>query len=156
MLSHYWFKLPTLGTPPCPRYSHHMSFLQNKSQLVIYGGKNDEVLEIGMDSVLSDIHILDLVYLCWCRVGTPSTLEKFSGGQRYSGSMIFDDFSDTLVIFGGMNEDEFISGYPKYLICDEKETQKMAYEEKLNQIKREEEQSALRLARATISSIEMP
>lgn len=31
MLSHYWFKLPTVGTPPCPRYSHHASFLQHKS-----------------------------------------------------------------------------------------------------------------------------
>lgn len=53
--------------------------------------------------------------------------------------MIYDEYSDSLVIFGGMNEDEFVSGYPKYLVCDEKRVEKMAYEEKLNQIKREEE-----------------
>ena len=85
MLSHYWFKLPTLGTPPCPRYSHHASFLQNRSQMVIYGGRNNEVLEVGMDAVLSDMHVLDLVYLCWCRVESPESLQRFGAGPRYAG-----------------------------------------------------------------------
>lgn len=100
--------------------------------MVIYGGRNNEVLEVGMDAVLSDMHVLDLVYLCWCRVESPDSLQRFAAGPRYAGQMVFDDFSDTLIIFGGMNEDEFVSGYPKYLVCDEKEAEKMAYEEKLN------------------------
>ena len=69
----------TVGNPPCPRFGHTALFLRDKAYYMIYGGRNDGLYETLGKSVLSDIYILKLKSMAWCRV----KLGRYNPGPRY-------------------------------------------------------------------------
>lgn len=89
-LSHFYIKPHILGQAPHPRFSHHTTYLPNKGYLVIYGGRNDEMYETSSQAVLSDINILNVRFMCWCKVAIPKNLRKYNAGPRYGGAMVYD------------------------------------------------------------------
>jgi hypothetical protein len=51
-------KLTPDGKPPCPRYQHSTTFIQQ--YLVIYGGRNDDMYQEIRNVALNDLHLYDL------------------------------------------------------------------------------------------------
>lgn len=49
------------------------------------------------------------------------------------------DISDSIVIFGGMTDEQFISGYPKYMKCEDSKVLQMVEDEKMDQLRKTEE-----------------
>ena len=48
----------TTGKPPCSRYMHSATFI--KKYLVIFGGRNDNILADSGNVALNDLHLFDV------------------------------------------------------------------------------------------------
>ena len=98
-----WMKANTLGKPPSPRYFHSMDYYNKSNYLIIHGGRNDE---LSATSALDDTFILDLENLEWLKVELYSNSDNFKVISRYGHKSTI--FSNKLIIFGGMNNNNFI------------------------------------------------
>mmetsp|Transcript_63635 Transcript_63635/g.53963 ORF Transcript_63635/g.53963 Transcript_63635/m.53963 type:complete len:90 (+) Transcript_63635:886-1155(+) len=74
------FKLEVVkshGKNPGKRYQHSMSYDDLNNYLIVYGGRNDELLD---DYCLGDIWIFNCETLCWfmARQSGPQALPRYS------------------------------------------------------------------------------
>ena len=91
------------GEKPTPRYFHSMNYYEKGNFLIIHGGRND----LNNDSfALNDTYIFDLIFLEWHRVILYSNVEGFVVKPRCGHKGII--FEDQLIIFGGMNNHNYI------------------------------------------------
>ena len=98
-----WNKVNTLGKPPSPRYFHSMDFYEKANYLIIHGGRNDD---LSSTSALDDTFVLDLDNFGWVKVELYSNTNDFKVISRYGHKSTI--FSNKLIIFGGMNNNNFI------------------------------------------------
>ncbi|CAD8151104.1 unnamed protein product [Paramecium octaurelia] len=87
------------GTAPISRCQHSMTYVDLSQQIVIYGGKNDDINNQGF---LNDLHILEIRNFSWTQVdvrGHPTL-----GRCSHSAAAI----DDKLYIFGGVNYTGFV------------------------------------------------
>jgi hypothetical protein len=97
---YFYERLATEGTQPCPRYQHSLSYVESRNLLVVYGGKNEQVIQDGHpSSILNDIYVLTLDVLRWIRVEISNGV-VLEPKARHAAGII----GDTLYIFGGVNE----------------------------------------------------
>lgn len=54
-----------MGTPPKARYGHCSHYLKDIGALIIYGGKNNELYQLGLTACFEDIFLLNLGTLAW-------------------------------------------------------------------------------------------
>ena len=98
-----WTKANTVGKPPSPRYFHSMDYYEKANYLIIHGGRNDD---LSQTSALDDTFILDLERFQWFKVELYSNSNNFKVISRYGHKSTI--FSNKLIIFGGMNNSNFI------------------------------------------------
>ena len=98
-----WIKPHTGGTPPSPRYFHSMDFYEKANYLIVHGGRNDD---LSASSALNDTFILDLESMEWSEVKLYSNIKDFKVISRYGHKSTI--FSNKLIIFGGMNNNNYI------------------------------------------------
>ena len=98
-----WIKANTLGKPPSPRYFHSMDYYEKANYLIIHGGRNDD---LSQTSALDDTYVLDLENFGWVKVELYSNTNQFKVISRYGHKSAI--FSNKLIIFGGMNNSNFI------------------------------------------------
>ena len=98
-----WMKVNTLGKPPSPRYFHSMDYYEKGNYLIIHGGRNDN---LSATSALNDTFVLDLENLGWVNVELYNNSNSFKVISRYGHKSTI--FSNKLIIFGGMNNNNFI------------------------------------------------
>ena len=98
-----WTKANTVGKPPSPRYFHSMDYYEKANYLIIHGGRNDD---LSQTSALDDTFILDLEHFEWFKVQLYSNSDNFKVISRYGHKSTI--FSNKLIIFGGMNNSNFI------------------------------------------------
>ena len=98
-----WKKIEPKGKPPSPRCFHSMEYFEKGNYLIIHGGRNDD---ISVTSALNDTFILKLENLEWVYVTLYSNIQNFEVISRYGHKSTI--FSDKLVIFGGMNNSNYI------------------------------------------------
>ena len=98
-----WIKPHTGGTPPSPRYFHSMDFYEKANYLIVHGGRNDD---LSASSALNDTFILDLESMEWFEVKLYSNIKDFKVISRYGHKSTI--FSNKLIIFGGMNNNNYI------------------------------------------------
>ena len=98
-----WMKVNTLGKPPSPRYFHSMDYYEKGNYLIIHGGRNDD---LSATSALNDTFVLDLENLGWVNVELYNNSNSFKVISRYGHKSTI--FSNKLIIFGGMNNNNFI------------------------------------------------
>ena len=98
-----WTKANTLGKPPSPRFFHSMDYYEKSNYLIVHGGRNDE---LSATSALDDTYVLDLENLGWVKVELYSNSNNFKVISRYGHKSAI--FSNKLIIFGGMNNSNFI------------------------------------------------
>ena len=98
-----WIKPITKGKPPSPRYFHSMDFYEKANYLIIHGGRNDI---LSQTSALNDTYILDLENFEWLRIELYSNNRDFKVISRYGHKSTI--FSNKLIIFGGMNNNNYI------------------------------------------------
>ena len=99
----FWNKVNTLGKPPSPRYFHSMDFYEKANYLIVHGGRNDD---LSSTSALDDTFVLDLDNCGWVKVELYSNSKNFKVISRYGHKSTI--FSNKLIIFGGMNNNNFI------------------------------------------------
>jgi len=98
-----WIKPVTKGKPPSPRYFHSMDFYEKANYLIIHGGRNDI---LSQTSALNDTFILDLENFEWLKIELYSNNKDFKVISRYGHKSTI--FSNKLIIFGGMNNSNYI------------------------------------------------
>ena len=98
-----WIKVETKGKPPIPRYAHSMNFYERGNYVIIHGGRNDTCVD---NSSLNDTFLLNLENLEWIEVTLFSNINNFNVAHRCSHQSII--YSDKLIIFGGMNNNNFL------------------------------------------------
>ena len=98
-----WIKVETKGTPPSPRYFHSMDYFEKSKFIIIHGGRNDN---ISSSSALNDTYILDLLEFNWIKVHLYSNINNFKVISRFGHNSSL--FSNKLIIFGGMNNNNYI------------------------------------------------
>ena len=98
-----WIKIESKGKPPDPRCFHTMDYFEKGNYLIIHGGRNDE---ISSTSALNDTFVLDLENLDWIYVNLYSNIRNFKVISRYGHKSTI--FSNKLIIFGGMNNSNYI------------------------------------------------
>ena len=98
-----WIKPITKGKPPSPRCFHSMDFYEKANYLIIHGGRNDA---LSASSALNDTFILDLENFEWARIELYSNNRDFKVISRYGHKSTI--FSNKLIIFGGMNNNNYI------------------------------------------------
>ncbi|CAK73463.1 unnamed protein product (macronuclear) [Paramecium tetraurelia] len=87
------------GSAPISRCQHSMTYVDQSKQIVIYGGKNDD---INVQGFLNDLHILEIRNFSWTQVD----VRGYSTLGRCSHSAAAID--DKLYIFGGVNYTGFV------------------------------------------------
>jgi hypothetical protein len=95
-----WLKPETKGMPPPPRYGHTMNYIEMMNCLVIYGGRNDTLLEKHMnvkDNFMNDIWLLTIENLNWCKV---TSIGEVPSSRYFHSAAIY---GTRFVIFGGLN-----------------------------------------------------
>ena len=98
-----WIKPETKGIQPSPRYYHSMNFYEKSRYIIIHGGRNDN---LNSSCALDDTFILELVNLNWIKIKLYSNNDNFKVISRFGhNSSIFDN---KLIIFGGMNNNNYI------------------------------------------------
>ena len=98
-----WIKPETKGIQPSPRYYHSMNFYEKSRYIIIHGGRNDN---LSSSCALDDTFILELVNLNWIKIKLYSNNDNFKVISRFGhNSSIFDN---KLIIFGGMNNNNYI------------------------------------------------
>ena len=98
-----WMKPNISGKPPSPRYFHTMDYYEKANYLIVHGGRNDE---LSTTSALDDTFVLDLENLEWVKVELYSNTLDFKVISRYGHKSTI--FSNKLIIFGGMNNNNYI------------------------------------------------
>ena len=98
-----WIKPITNGKPPSPRCFHSMDFYEKANYLIIHGGRNDA---LSSTSALNDTFILDLENMEWMKIELYSNIKDFKVISRYGHKSTI--FSNKLIIFGGMNNSNYI------------------------------------------------
>ena len=98
-----WIKPETKGTPPTPRYFHSMSFYEKGNFLIIHGGRNDEESDT---FALNDTYIFDLENFDWLKVELYSHIHDFKILSRCGHQSVV--YSNKLIIFGGMNNNNYL------------------------------------------------
>ena len=98
-----WIKIDTKGNPPSPRYFHSMNYYEKSKYIIIHGGRNDN---LSSSSGLNDTFILDLLYFNWFKVQLYSNIHGFQIISRFGHNSAI--FANKLVIFGGMNNNNYI------------------------------------------------
>ncbi|CAD8166028.1 unnamed protein product [Paramecium pentaurelia] len=88
------------GKTPISRCQHSMTYVELSQQIVIYGGKNDDINTQGF---LNDLHILEIRNLSWTSVEIRGH-HPISGRCSHSAAVI----DDRLFIFGGVNYTGFV------------------------------------------------
>lgn len=83
-------------------YDHCAHYIRDARIIVIYGGRNHKLFNLrGGKTAFSDVHILNLTYLVWCKVKTNAgpSLERY----------LFNSFlwDHKLYVFGGLNDKNF-------------------------------------------------
>ena len=98
-----WIKPETKGIQPSPRYYHSMNYYEKSRYIIIHGGRNDN---LSSSCALDDTFILELVNLNWIKIKLYSNNNNFKVISRFGhNSSIFDN---KLIIFGGMNNNNYI------------------------------------------------
>ena len=98
-----WIKAETKGIQPSPRCYHSMNFYEKSKYIIIHGGRNDD---ISSNCALNDTFILDLFNLSWIKVSLYSNINNFQVMSRFGHNSSI--FSNKLIIFGGMNNNNYI------------------------------------------------
>ena len=98
-----WIKPNTKGKPPSPRCFHSMDFYEKANYLIIHGGRNDA---LSATSALNDTYIFDLENFEWTKIELYSNNIDFKVISRYGHKSTI--FSNKLIIFGGMNNNNYI------------------------------------------------
>ena len=98
-----WMKPNIAGKPPSPRCFHTMDYYEKANYLIVHGGRNDE---LSATSALDDTFVLDLDNLEWVKVELYSNTIDFKVISRYGHKSTI--FSNKLIIFGGMNNNNYI------------------------------------------------
>ena len=98
-----WIKPITKGKPPSPRCFHSMDFYEKGNFLIIHGGRNDF---LSQTSALNDTFIYDLENFEWLKIELYSNNKDFKVISRYGHKSTI--FSNKLIIFGGMNNNNYI------------------------------------------------
>lgn len=129
-----WVIIETEGKPPIPRYLASMSYNEALNIIIIHGGRNDSIsysvkqlsspsksnifsseplaidqniVEQEISITLNDTYVLELGRLEWIRVDIISTIvPEFSVLTRCGHSSL--SVGDTLIIFGGQNENVYV------------------------------------------------
>lgn len=91
------------GIRPSPRYFLSMNYYEEGNFLIIHGGRNDEQSD---SFALNDTFIFDLDSLDWTKVELYSQLTNFKILSRCAHSSVV--FSNKLIIFGGMNSNNYL------------------------------------------------
>jgi hypothetical protein len=105
-----WLKVNCEYQVPQPRYAHSLSFYEKGNYLVLHGGRND----YSSDSfALGDTWLFELSRMEWIEVQHYSNLTDFQIYNRcYHSSIVYGKYlitlGDTLLIFGGMNNCNYI------------------------------------------------
>ena len=95
-----WFLPETKGTAPAPRFGHVMNYFEAMNCKIIFGGRNDTLMERRMkisENFLNDLWMLTLETMTWCRVTNIGEVPS----PRYCFSSAIH--GSRLVIFGGLN-----------------------------------------------------
>ena len=98
-----WIKPETKGIPPSPRCFHSMNFYEKSRYIIIHGGRNDD---LSSSCALNDTFILELTNLNWLKVHLYSTVNDFHVISRFGHNSSI--FANKLIIFGGMNNNNYI------------------------------------------------
>ena len=80
-----------------------MDFYEKANYLIVHGGRNDD---LSSTSALDDTFVLDLDNCGWVKVELYSNSKNFKVISRYGHKSTI--FSNKLIIFGGMNNNNFI------------------------------------------------
>ena len=119
-----WVRAETKGIQPSPRYYHSMNFYEKSRYIIIHGGRNDE---ISSTAALNDTFILELTYLNWIKVNLYSNTQNFEVIPRFGHNSFI--FSNKLIIFGGMNINNYIGSSLFILKLDSNFSSNMMNEE---------------------------
>ena len=99
-----WFQPETKGRCPPPRYGHCMLHFEAMNTVVVFGGRNDTLLERKTkveENFLNDMWLLQLDTLTWgqvmCIGEVPAPRYCFTAGI----------YGSRLVIFGGLNSQQY-------------------------------------------------
>ena len=98
-----WAKLITKGIGPSARYSTSINYYEEGNSIVIHGGRNDKNSD---NFALNDTYILELYSLNWLKVSYCFEMEGMKMFYRCSHESII--YGHLLIIFGGMNSDNYI------------------------------------------------
>ena len=144
-----WIKPETKGIQPSPRYYHSMNFYEKSKYIIIHGGRNDN---LSSSCALDDTFILELVNLNWIKIKLYSNNDNFKVISRFGhNSSIFDN---KLIIFGGMNNNNYIGSSlfivnldfnfsPKIMNAAEQITMNNSKNSKVDEMKRQEKSNKL-------------
>ncbi len=91
------------GTLPTPRFSSTLNYYKNLNYLILFGGKN-------LNVVYNDLFILDIMNFTWISV------QLFGSINEKRAEHCSEIFGDKLYIFGGCNETNFLNA--KILIIE--------------------------------------
>ncbi|KAL4432921.1 hypothetical protein ABPG74_014435 [Tetrahymena malaccensis] len=100
------------GKPPSPRYGHSMNYNQLLNIIVIYGGQND-------NCYLNDMHILNVEFFMWYKV----EIKGQKSINRANHCAV--SYDSKLLIFGGLNQEGYVSSQIQMIELDETLSQQM-------------------------------
>ena len=106
-----WKVIDTNGKKPLARYFHSMNYYEKGNFLIVHGGRNDYKSD---SFALGDTFILNLFTYEWIEVNLYSTMEDFKVLNRCGHCAII--YSSKLVIFGGMNANNYL-GSSLFVVC---------------------------------------
>jgi len=115
-----WVKLITKGKSPCARYGHTMNYIQEKSCLMIFGGRTN-----GSVGYLNDLWIISVIDLDWIKVQYRD-INISMPEPRYSHCS--EVLNGNLLIFGGLGENSYCNSKLLCLVSEEK----LTFEEIMN------------------------
>ena len=105
-------KLKTFGKSPCCRFSSSINYYEDGNFIVIFGGKTNKNNSIDNKIYcLNDTFLLNLSNLNWIKV-------EYNNNINIEGRFLHESviFENKLIIFGGMNDNNFIGS--EILIID--------------------------------------
>ncbi|CAD8063649.1 unnamed protein product [Paramecium sonneborni] len=95
----YIEEVQSKGRAPISRCQHSMTYIELTQQIIIYGGKNDDINTQGF---LNDLYILEIRNLSWSFVD----VKRYPTSGRCSHSAAVID--EKLFVFGGVNYTGFV------------------------------------------------
>ena len=84
------------GNPPSPRFCSTLNYYKPLNYIVLYGGKN-------LDVVFNELYILDIMNFNWISV------DLFGAVNEKRAEHCSEIIGDKLIIFGGCNETHFLN-----------------------------------------------